>query len=138
MRRAGAPAELVSRHTAIGSLDSNSTVRVEAGPGEPSRQRAGSMAGSETDAEYTQFGTLKVAEPTASAGLLDTLIAGAGPAGTAAVMRALELGLRVLVIDAEDLLTKVRDFHEGKDILPDYGVRADNRPFPPGGERVNA
>src|SRR5262249_47050688 len=36
------------------------------------------------------------------------------------------------------LLTKIRDFHEGKDILPDYGVRKDNRPFPPGGPLVTA
>jgi thioredoxin reductase len=96
------------------------------------------MAGSEADSEYTQFGTLKVAEPLAPRDVLDVLIAGGGPGGTAAAMRALELGLGVLVLDADDLLTKIRDFHEGKDILPDYGVRKDNRPFPPGGERLTA
>jgi len=96
------------------------------------------MAEDAAEAEYTQLGTLRVAQPSPPPDQLDLLIAGGGPGGTAAALRALELGMSVLVIDADDLLTKIRDFHEGKDILPDYGVRKDGRPFPPGGALLGA
>jgi NADPH-dependent 2,4-dienoyl-CoA reductase/sulfur reductase-like enzyme len=96
------------------------------------------MTGGAPDSEYTQFGTLKVAEPSALPEVLDVLVAGGGPGGTAAALRARELGLSVAVIDADDLLTKIRDFHEGKDIEPDYGRGSDGKPFPPGGAMVAA
>ena len=96
------------------------------------------MTSGAPDSEYTQFGTLKVAQPAERPEVLDVLIAGGGPGGTAAALRALELGLRVAVIDADDLLTKIRDFHEGKDIEPDYGRGSDGKPFPPGGPLVTA
>ena len=96
------------------------------------------MTSGAPDSEYTQFGTLKVAQPAERAEVLDVLVAGGGPGGTAAALRGLELGLRVAVIDADDLLTKIRDFHEGKDIEPDYGRGSDGKPFPPGGALVTA
>jgi pSer/pThr/pTyr-binding forkhead associated (FHA) protein/thioredoxin reductase/ferredoxin len=95
------------------------------------------MAGVE-DSEVTQLGTLKVPEPAARPDVLDILIAGGGPAGTAAAFRAKELGLSSLVIDADDLLTKIRDFPEKKHIEPDYGRGAGGKPFPPGGPLVTA
>ena len=96
------------------------------------------MTSGAPDSEYTQFGTLKVAEPAAAAEVLDVLVAGGGPGGSAAALRARELGLTIAVIDADDLLTKIRDFHEGKDIEPDYGRGSEGKPFPPGGALVTA
>jgi thioredoxin reductase len=96
------------------------------------------MTSGAPDSEYTQFGTLKVAEPAASPQVLDVLVAGGGPGGSAAALRARELGLATVVIDADDLLTKIRDFHEGKDIEPDYGRGSEGKPFPPGGALVTA
>src|SRR5215470_8763870 len=88
------------------------------------------------DADYTTFGTLKTEQRAAVPDVLDIFIAGGGPAGTAAALRAIELGLSVLVIDADDLLKQIRDFGETKPVQPDYGVRADKKPFPPGGPLV--
>lgn len=96
------------------------------------------MTSGAPDSEYTQFGTLRVPEPAGSPAVLDVLVAGGGPGGTAAALRARELGLSAAVIDADDLLTKIRDFHEGKDIEPDYGRGSDGKPFPPGGALVTA
>src|SRR5262249_5344440 len=96
------------------------------------------MTSGAPDSEYTQFGTLKVAEPVVQPEVLDILVVGAGAGGTAAALRAREVALSVVVIDAEDLLTKIREFHEGKDIEPDYGRGGEGKPFPPGGALVTA
>ena len=70
---------------------------------------------------------------------LDLLIVGAGPAGTAAAWRAKELGLSVLAIDRECVLSILRDWAEHappKLVDADYGECAD-LPFPQGGPIVS-
>ena len=76
--------------------------------------------------------------PNALAGLpdvLDVLIVGGGPAGTAAAFRAHELGLSALVIDYDDLMKRIRDYAKDKQILPHFGG-GDKMQFPQGGELV--
>jgi len=70
---------------------------------------------------------------------LDLLVVGAGPAGTAAAWRATELGMSVLVIDRETVLSILRDWAEHsppKKVDSDYGDCAD-LPWPPGGKLVS-
>jgi thioredoxin reductase (NADPH) len=67
--------------------------------------------------------------------VLDLLIVGGGPAGTAAAFRAKELELNTLVIDRDDVLTRIRDYAKGKAILPDFGG-GDKMLFPEGGPLV--
>jgi thioredoxin reductase/ferredoxin len=71
---------------------------------------------------------------------LDLLIVGAGPAGTAAAWRAHELGMSVLAIDRECVLSILRDWAEHtpkpKLVDADYGECAD-LPFPVGGPLVS-
>ena len=69
--------------------------------------------------------------------VLDVLIAGGGPAGIAAGLRAKELGLRALVVDYDDLLKRISDFGTGKTIFPSYGKGGDQRTFPEGGDLVS-
>jgi thioredoxin reductase len=69
--------------------------------------------------------------------VLDILIVGGGPCGTAAAFRAKELGLSALVIDMDDLMTRIREYPKGKPILPDYGG-GDTMQFPDGGELVRS
>lgn len=69
--------------------------------------------------------------------VLDLLIVGGGPAGTAAAFRAKELGLNLLVIDFDDVLKRIRDYPKDKLILPDFGG-GDRMAFPAGGECVTA
>lgn len=76
-------------------------------------------------------------EPVSSAALLDLLIVGGGPAGTAAAFRAKELGIRALVIDFDDLMKRIRDYSKDKLILPNFGG-GDKMKFPAGGEMVTA
>ncbi|HEU4418486.1 MAG TPA: NAD(P)-binding domain-containing protein, partial [Planctomycetota bacterium] len=70
---------------------------------------------------------------------LDLLVVGAGPAGTAAAWRAHELGMSVLVVDRESVLSILRDWaeHQPKAKLVDaeYGECAE-LPFPKGGELI--
>ncbi len=68
-------------------------------------------------------------------GVLDLLVVGGGPAGTAAAFRAKELGLEPLVIDYDDLMKRIRDYSKDKLILPDFGG-GDRQRFPRGGELV--
>ena len=63
--------------------------------------------------------------------ILDILIVGGGPGGTAAVFRAKELGLSALVIDFDDLMKRIRDYAKDKLILPDFGG-GDKMKFPKG------
>lgn len=68
--------------------------------------------------------------------VLDLLVVGGGPGGTAAAFRAVELGLSVLVIDYDDILKRIRDYSKDKLILPDFGG-GDLMKFPLGGELVS-
>ncbi|HET9235296.1 MAG TPA: FAD-dependent oxidoreductase, partial [Candidatus Eisenbacteria bacterium] len=68
--------------------------------------------------------------------VLDILIAGAGPAGTSVAFRARELSLSALVLDADDILKRIRDYAKEKPILPDYGP-GDKMKFPRAGELIN-
>jgi thioredoxin reductase/pSer/pThr/pTyr-binding forkhead associated (FHA) protein/ferredoxin len=90
------------------------------------------------EADYTELGTLVVEQRATAPDVLDVLIAGGGPGGTAAALRALELKLSVLVIDADELLKQIRDFEPQKPVVPDYGVRSDSKPFPPGGPMLTS
>ena len=85
-----------------------------------------------TDAD----GYLRLAKETKLPDLLDVLIVGGGPAGTAAAFRAKELGRSALVIDMDDILSRIRDYAKDKPILPNYG-RGDRMKFPLGGELFN-
>jgi hypothetical protein len=51
------------------------------------------------EADYTRRGTLKVEQAAELPPVLDVLVAGGGPAGTAAAVRCKELGLSCLVVD---------------------------------------
>ena len=59
-------------------------------------------------------GTFVLDEPVAVPEILDLLIVGGGPAGTAAAFRAKELGMAALVIDYDDLMKRIRDYAKDK------------------------
>jgi len=80
-------------------------------------------------------GTYVLDEPVDLPEILDLLIVGGGPAGTAAAFRAKELGLVALVIDYDDLMKRIRDYAKDKFILPHFGG-GDKMKFPKGGEFV--
>jgi thioredoxin reductase/ferredoxin/pSer/pThr/pTyr-binding forkhead associated (FHA) protein len=84
---------------------------------------------------YNPDGTLQLNRAVALPQVLDVLIVGGGPAGTAAAFRAKELGLSALVIDFDDLMKRIRDYAKDKLIMPDYGG-GDKMPFPNGGELI--
>lgn len=90
-----------------------------------------------TDAarEIERDGRLVLAEPAALPPVLDALIVGGGPFGTAAAFRAKELGLAALVIDYDDLMKRIRDYAKDKLILPDYGG-GDRMQFPKAGPLI--
>ncbi|MBM2842070.1 MAG: hypothetical protein HW412_2598 [Bacteroidetes bacterium] len=69
--------------------------------------------------------------------VLDVLVVGGGPAGTAAAFHAKELGLSALVIDYDDLMKRIRDYPKDKLILPDFGG-GDSMRFPKGGDLITA
>ncbi len=80
-------------------------------------------------------GTLILDDPVELPELLDVLIVGGGPGGTATAFRAKELGLAALVIDFDDLLKRIRDYPKEKFILPTFGG-GDKMAFPAGGQCV--
>ncbi|MEE8587487.1 MAG: FHA domain-containing protein [Acidobacteriota bacterium] len=80
-------------------------------------------------------GTLEVKNPVQLPEVLDLLIVGGGPAGMAAALRALELGLQALVIDRDDLMSRIRDYSKDKLIYPHYGG-GDRMRFPKAGDLV--
>ena len=86
-------------------------------------------------AETLADGTYVLDEPVALPEILDVLIVGGGPAGTAAAFRAKELGLAALVIDYDDLMKRIRDYAKDKFILPHFGG-GDKMKFPKGGDFV--
>lgn len=67
--------------------------------------------------------------------VLDVLVVGGGPGGTATAFRSRELGLATLVIDLDDVLKRIRDYSKDKLILPDFGG-GDRMRFPQGGDLV--
>ena len=67
--------------------------------------------------------------------LLDLLVVGAGPAGTAVAFRAKELGLSALVIELDDILKRIRDYDSAKPIKPDFGA-GKQMGFPQGGPLI--
>lgn len=81
-------------------------------------------------------GTLILKKPVKLPAVLDVLIIGGGPAGTACAFRAKELGLAALVIDFDDLMKRIRDYPKEKDILPDFGG-GDKMKFPKGDKIFN-
>lgn len=70
--------------------------------------------------------------------ILDVLIVGAGPAGTAAAFRAKELGLTVLVVDRDEILSVLRDwmYPDDKIVQANHGPGGAAVPFPSGGPLV--
>jgi thioredoxin reductase/ferredoxin len=75
--------------------------------------------------------------PVALPPIIDVLVVGGGPFGTAAAFRAKELGRSVLVIDYDDLMKRIRDYAKGKPILPDFGG-GDAMQFPDGGALIQS
>ena len=95
------------------------------------------MAENAADSDYTTFGTLKLQEPVVLPEVLDVFVAGGGPAGTAAAVRAKELGLSFLVVDYDDLMKRIRDYPKEKMIKPNYGG-GDKLQWPAGGPLLSA
>ncbi|MBX2819758.1 MAG: FAD-dependent oxidoreductase [Rhodothermaceae bacterium] len=87
--------------------------------------------------EVLPDGTFILDTPVELPDVLDVVIVGGGPAGTAAAFRAKELGLSALVIDYDDLMKRIRDYAKSKLILPDYGG-GDKMQFPQGGDLISA
>jgi len=81
-------------------------------------------------------GALIIKQPVKLPDVLDVLIVGGGPAGTAAAFHAKELGLQALVIDFDDILKRIRDYAKDKQILPGFGG-GDKMKFPTGGDLVS-
>ena len=80
-------------------------------------------------------GHLELASPVLLPDVLDMLIVGGGPAGTAAAFRAKELGLSALVIEIDDVMKRIRDYDEEKPIKPDFGAGR-QMGFPKAGELI--
>ena len=66
---------------------------------------------------------------------MDLLIVGGGPAGLAAALRGHELGLKVVLLEADDLMRRIRDYSKDKLILPGFGG-GDHMRFPDGGSLI--
>ena len=80
-------------------------------------------------------GHLVLDAPVVLPDVLDVLVVGGGPAGTAAAFRAKELRLNALVIEIDDLLKRIRDYDGAKPIKPDFGA-AKQMGFPKGGDLI--
>ena len=80
-------------------------------------------------------GRIELATPVALPDVLDMLIVGGGPAGTAAAFRAKELGLTAFVIEIDDVMKRIRDYDEEKPIKPDFGAGR-QMGFPKAGELI--
>jgi thioredoxin reductase/ferredoxin len=84
---------------------------------------------------YEVDGSLVLQTPVELPDVLDVLVVGGGPAGTATAFRARELGLSALVIDFDDLMKRIRDYSKDKLILPSFGG-GDKMKFPAGGDLI--
>ena len=60
--------------------------------------------------KITSDGSLILKEPVTLPEILDVLIVGGGPGGTAAAFHAKEIGLSILVIDFDDIMKRIRDY----------------------------
>src|SRR5215470_10110648 len=89
------------------------------------------------DADYTVHGSLKVEGAAPLPEVIDVLVAGGGPAGTAAAVRAKEFGLSCLVVDYDDLMKRIRDYPKEKLIKPNYGG-GDKLQWPSGGPLLSS
>src|SRR3990172_1151691 len=87
--------------------------------------------------EYTPDGQLVLKQSSPLPDVVDLLVVGGGPAGTAAAFHATELGLAALVIDYDDLMKRIRDYPKDKLILPDFGG-GDQMRFPKGDDLITA
>lgn len=87
--------------------------------------------------ELLPDGTYKLDTASELPDVVDMLIVGGGPAGTAAAFRAKELGMTALVVDYDDLMKRIRDYAKDKLILPHFGG-GDRMQFPMGGDLVQA
>ena len=112
---------------------SNGKTRGFARSAEPSSAAITPMADAPVPFETRQDGSLVLDAPVELPDVLDVLIVGGGPFGTAAAFRLKELGLSALVIDYDDLMKRIRDYAKEKPILPDYGG-GDRMQFPKGGD----
>lgn len=90
-----------------------------------------------TPVQYGRDGALELDPPVALPPILDLLIVGGGPFGTAVAFRAKELQLAALVIDHDDLMKRIRDYAKDKLILPDFGG-GDRMEFPKAGPLIAA
>jgi len=86
--------------------------------------------------EYTRDGQLRSDNPASLPDVIDILVVGGGPAGTAVAFRARELGLTALVIDFDDLMKRIRDYSKDKAIIPSFGG-GDKMAFPNGGPLIS-
>ena len=68
--------------------------------------------------------------------VLDMLIVGGGPGGTAAAFRAKELGIEPLILEHDDLMKRIRDYSKDKLILPSFGG-GDRMGFPQCGSLIS-
>ncbi len=68
--------------------------------------------------------------------VLDMLIVGGGPGGTAAAFRARELGIEPLLVEHDDLMKRIRDYSKDKLILPSFGG-GDRMRFPQCGDLIS-
>ncbi|MBI4549198.1 MAG: FHA domain-containing protein [Ignavibacteriae bacterium] len=89
-----------------------------------------------SNVEYLPDGMLVLNSQVQVPEVLDMLVVGGGPAGTAAAFHARELGLSVLVIDYDDLMKRIRDYSKEKLILPDFGG-GDQMKFPKDGKLIS-
>jgi thioredoxin reductase/pSer/pThr/pTyr-binding forkhead associated (FHA) protein/ferredoxin len=94
------------------------------------------MADVQVPLETRPDGSIVLDPPVALPEVLDALIVGGGPFGTAAAFRLKELGRNALVVDYDDLMKRIRDYPKDKQILPDYGG-GDHMQFPKGGELLS-
>ncbi len=69
--------------------------------------------------------------------VLDMLIVGGGPGGTAAAFRAKELGIEPLILEHDDLMKRIRDYSKDKLILPGFGG-GDRMRFPRAGSLISS
>jgi thioredoxin reductase/ferredoxin len=89
-----------------------------------------------TDPDVLQDGSLVLDQPVVLPEVLDILIVGGGPAGTAAAFRAKELGRAALLVEHDDILKRIRDYDKRKPIKPDFGA-GKQLEFPSGGPLVS-
>jgi thioredoxin reductase/ferredoxin len=87
--------------------------------------------------QFGRDGMIELDPPVSLPPVLDVLIVGGGPFGTAAAFRAKELNLAALVIDHDDLMKRIRDYAKDKLILPDFGG-GDRMEFPKAGPLIDA